>query len=147
MPTNELQTLSIDRLTSELEGCWDWEDRYQYIIGLGRKLPPLADDERSEANYVHGCQSQLWLLADVERGDATPPRLYFRAESDSLIVKGLAALVVAIYSGMTPAEIAAYDIHSLFDRIELTKHLSPMRGNGVKNLIDRIHTIAASHSE
>ena len=115
----------------------DWEDKYRYLIDLGRALPPLDPALRDEAHRVHGCQSQVWLHARRE-GD----RLWFEADSDALIVKGLLALVLAAFNGRTPDEILAFDIEGYFRRLDLIRHLSPTRGNGLRALVERIRELA-----
>lgn len=107
----------------------DWTERYQYLIDLGRKLPPLADTDKTEANRVQGCQSQVWLVAE---GDAH--RLDFRAVSDSSIVSGLIALLLRVYSGRSAAEILATEPRFV-EAIGLAKHLSPTRSNGLAAML------------
>lgn len=115
----------------------DWEDRYAWLIELGRKLAPLDDPERSEGNRVRGCVSKVWLVHDVD-GD----RHRFRADSDSFIVKGLAALLVGLYSGRTAEEMASIDVEALFDRIGLATHLTPNRRSGFFSMVGRIRAVA-----
>lgn len=110
----------------------DWSQRYQYLIDLGRKLPPMADALKTEDNRLHGCQSQVWIVAD---GDAT--RLDFRAASDSAIVSGLVQLALRVYSGRSAAEIVATE-PEFVAAIGLAKHLSPTRSNGLRALLDFI---------
>jgi cysteine desulfuration protein SufE len=119
----------------------DWEDRYRYIIELGRDLPALPDADKTPANYVHGCQSQVWIVAD-----ARDARLKFRLDSDALIVRGLIAILLAAFDDKTPAEILAFDIDALFDELDLKRHLSPTRGNGLVALVRRIQEIARAHA-
>lgn len=118
----------------------DWTERYQYLIDLGRKLPGLPEEERIEANRVHGCQSQVWLVAE---GDADCLR--FRAISDSAIVSGLIALLMRVYSGRSAAEILATE-PGFIDAIGLGKHLSPTRSNGLAAMLSKIreHAQAAT---
>ncbi len=118
----------------------DWTERYQYLIDLGRKLPGLPEEERIEANRVHGCQSQVWLVAE---GDADCLR--FRAISDSAIVSGLIALLMRVYSGRSAAEILATE-PGFIDAIGLGKHLSPTRSNGLAAMLAKIreHAQAAT---
>jgi cysteine desulfuration protein SufE len=110
----------------------DWTERYQYLIDLGRKLPPFPDELKTEANKVQGCQSQVWLVAS---GDAQ--RLGFRAISDSAIVSGLIALLLRVYSGRSAQEIQDTEPRFI-DAIGLAKHLSPTRGNGLAAMLKRI---------
>jgi cysteine desulfuration protein SufE len=111
----------------------DWEDRYRYIIELGQALPPLGDDQRSEDNRVHGCASQVWLVTE---GNADSLR--FRGESDAMIVRGLVAIVIALYSGRPAAEIADTDAIPILDALGLREHLSTQRSNGLASMVDRI---------
>jgi cysteine desulfuration protein SufE len=119
----------------------DWEDRYRYIVELGRDLLPLPDADKTPANYVHGCQSQVWIVADEHDG-----RLKFRLDSDALIVRGLIAILLAAFDDKTPADILAFDIDALFDELDLKRHLSPTRGNGLAALVRRIREIARAHT-
>ena len=115
----------------------DWEDRYRYIIELGQKLPPLADSEKNAATKVNGCVSQVWLVS--ERDGAL---LRYRGESDAMIVRGLAAILIALYSGRTPAEIAGTDAIAIFDALGLREHLSTQRSNGLVAMVNRIRAEA-----
>lgn len=115
----------------------DWEDRYKYIIELGQALPPLAEDEKSAANKVQGCTSQVWLVTGRD-GDL----LTYRGESDAMIVRGLVAILVALYSGRPPAEIAETDAISIFDELGLREHLSTQRSNGLVAMVQRIRADA-----
>ncbi|MEM7220553.1 MAG: SufE family protein [Pseudomonadota bacterium] len=118
----------------------DWEDRYRYLIDLGKGLSPFPDHARTNEQLVRGCQSQVWLLADLD--DAG--RLRLQLDSDALIVRGLTALVGSAYHGRTPAEALAFDIEALFDRLQLLRHLSATRGNGLRAMVGRIREHAAS---
>lgn len=115
----------------------DWEDRYRYIIELGQALPPLAESEKNSATKVNGCVSQVWLV--TERAGDT---LTYRGESDAAIVRGLAAILIALYSGRTPHDIAETDAIAIFDRLGLREHLSSQRSNGVAAMVGRIRTEA-----
>ncbi|GGJ07252.1 SufE family protein [Halopseudomonas pertucinogena] len=116
-----------------------WEDRYKYIIDLGRELPPLEDQHRTDENIVRGCQSQVWLTSREEGG-----KLYFDADSDAFIVKGLLAVVLAAYNGKAPRDILDFDIEDYFARLNLLKHLSVTRGNGLRAMVKRIRDTAES---
>lgn len=116
-----------------------WEDRYKYIIDLGRELPVMDDSQRTEANIVRGCQSQVWLASEERDG-----RLYFAADSDAFIVKGLLAVVLAAYNGKTPAAIREFDIEGYFEQLNLIKHLSVTRGNGLRAMVKRIQATAGA---
>ena len=129
--------ISSDDILDTLSFFDDWEERYKYIIDLGRELPSLPEAERTELNLVRGCQSQVWLISHTENG-----KLYFDADSDAFIVKGLLAVVLAAYNGKTPEEILAFDIESYFSELNLLKHLSVTRGNGLRAMVQRIQATA-----
>ncbi len=110
-----------------------WEERYKYIIDLGKELPPMAPEKKDEQHLVRGCQSQVWI--DVARdGD----RWWFFADSDAFIVKGLLGVVLAAYNGKTTNEVRSFDIESYFSSLGLLSHLSPTRGNGLRAMVKRI---------
>ena len=111
----------------------DWEDRYRYLIEIGQELPPLAATERNAENKVHGCVSQVWLVSEHD-GDV----LRYRGESDAMIVKGLVAVLIALYSGRPAAEIAATDAIAIFDGMGLREHLTTQRSNGLVAMVRRI---------
>ena len=115
----------------------DWEDRYRYIIELGQALPPLAPEEKTAANKVNGCVSQVWLVTEPKAGSGAPT-LSYRGESDAMIVRGLVAILVALYSGQTARQIADTDAIALFDRLGLREHLSTQRSNGLVAMVGRI---------
>jgi cysteine desulfuration protein SufE len=128
----------IDDLIEEFDFLGDWEERYRYLIELGQEMAPLTDDEKSDENRVKGCTSRVWLAID-------PPdagRFNFRADSDAHIVKGLAALLVRLYSGRSKDDIADIDPRDVLTRIELSEHLSPQRSNGLNAMIARIRAEA-----
>jgi cysteine desulfuration protein SufE len=115
----------------------DWEDRYKYIIELGQALPPLAESEKNAATRVNGCVSQVWLVSE-RAGDL----LRYRGESDAMIVRGLAAILIALYSGRTPQDIAETDAIAIFDQLGLREHLSTQRSNGLVSMVNRIRSEA-----
>lgn len=127
----------IDSIRDDLAFLDDWEERYRYIIDLGRTLAPLSEAELAETNKVRGCASQVWLVSSVHRDGGTP-RLTFRGDSDAHIVKGLVALALALYSGKTAAEILATDAQAFFAEIGLKEHLTPQRSNGLASMVERI---------
>jgi cysteine desulfuration protein SufE len=133
--------ITTDDIVEALSFFDSWEDRYKYIIDLGKELPALAPEHRSEANLVRGCQSQVWLTYREEGG-----RLYFEADSDAFIVRGLLGVVLAAYNGRSPQEIQAFDITAYFDSLNLLKHLSATRGNGLQAMVQRIKALAATQS-
>jgi cysteine desulfuration protein SufE len=120
----------------------DWDDRYRYLIELGRDLAPLPDEARTEVNKVRGCASQVWLETIRSAGDDGSPHLAFRGDSDAHIVRGLVALTIAACSGHAAATILKTDVFSLFEKLGLAAHLTPQRSNGVRSMIDRIRTDA-----
>ena len=117
----------------------DWEERYKYIIDLGKQLPGMDDEKKNDDYLIRGCQSQVWI--DHQRIDG---KLAFEADSDAHIVRGLLAMVLVAYNHKTPQEIEAFDIEGYFNQIDLIKHLSPTRGNGLKAMIERIRAIATT---
>lgn len=131
--------VSADDIIDTLGFFDSWEDRYKYIIDLGKELPPLTEEHRTEANLVRGCQSQVWLISETRDG-----RLFFSADSDAFIVKGLLGVILAAYNGKTPADILAFDIEAYFTALNLLQHLSSTRGNGLRAMVKRIQDIAAA---
>lgn len=115
----------------------DWESRYRYIIELGEVLPSLAPEERNAENRVHGCVSQVWLVSERD-GDT----LRYRGESDAMIVRGLVAILIALYSGRPVGEITETDAIAIFDRLGLREHLSSQRSNGLVAMVNRIRSEA-----
>jgi cysteine desulfuration protein SufE len=132
MTINERQDEIIDEFT-ELD---DWMDRYQLLIDLGNEQPPLAETYKTEQNLIEGCQSRVWLQADLVDG-----KMVLQAESDALIVKGIVALLIEVLSGHTPDEILAADLYFI-DRIGLREHLSPTRSNGLLAMVKQIRAYA-----
>ena len=133
-----LEDTTIEDITETFEFLDDWEDRYRYIIDLGKKLDPLEPAEMTDTYKVRGCQSQVWLVPMVDADG----KIQLRGDSDAFIVKGLVALVLLIYSGKTPAEILAIDARAVLGQLELASHLSPMRANGLFSMVERIRQIA-----
>ncbi len=115
----------------------DWEERYKYIIDLGKQLPAIDDSKKTEAYLLRGCQSQVWIDSTIV-GD----KLFFEVDSDAHIVRGLLAVVLAAYNNKTAAEILAFDIDAFFAEVDLVKHLSPTRGNGLTAMVQRIKQTA-----
>jgi cysteine desulfuration protein SufE len=116
-----------------------WDDRYKYIIELGRELPPLAEEFHTGERLVRGCQSQVWIETWQEGG-----RIQLAVDSDAFIVKGLLAIILAAYNNKTPADILAFDIEAYFEALDLLGHLSQTRGNGLRAMVARIREIAAA---
>ena len=121
----------------------DWEERYAYIIDLGKQLPAFPDAERVETNYVHGCQSQVWL---IHHYDEDSGKLFLLIDSDAMIVRGLAAIILVALNGKTPRELLATDIDELFEQLDLFRHISPTRGNGLRAMVGKIRDIAAAEA-
>jgi cysteine desulfuration protein SufE len=120
----------------------EWDDRYRYLIELGRELPPLAAEAHNDANKVRGCASQVWLNTSVRPNGAGGPVLTFVGDSDAHIVRGLIAILFAMYSGRSAKDILATDAVALFERIGLREHLTPQRSNGFRSMVERIHADA-----
>ncbi|ARM83034.1 MULTISPECIES: SufE family protein [Marinobacter] len=118
----------------------DWEERYAFIIDLGKQLPAFPDDERREENYVHGCQSQVWL---IHHYDEQSGKLYLLIDSDAIIVRGLAAIILVALNGKSPRDLLATDIDELFEQLDLFRHISPTRGNGLRAMVGKIRDVAA----
>ncbi len=135
-----LAEISLDEVLDTFEFLDDWEDRYKYVIDLGRKLPPLSAEEMSETFKVRGCQSQVWLVPEKD----AEGHILLRGDSDAHIVKGLVALMLLIYSGKTASEILAIDARAILDQLGLASHLSPMRANGLFSMVERIRQIAGT---
>lgn len=133
--------VTAEDVCEDLEFLDDWEERYRYIIDLGKQLPPMPEELRTEDRFVRGCQSQVWLVTDY---DADSNTLYLAVESDALIVRGLGAIVVTALNGKTPGEVADYDMDAFFERIDLLRHLSPTRGNGLLSMVGRVKQEAAA---
>jgi cysteine desulfuration protein SufE len=130
---------ALAELETEFDLLGDWEERFRYVIELGRGLEPLTDAERSDDNKVRGCASQVWLVAE-RTGDG---RLRFRGDSDAHLVRGLIAILLRLYSGRTPAEILSVDAKAAVERLGLPGALSTQRSNGLFSMVERIRRIAA----
>ncbi|MEO1197993.1 MAG: SufE family protein [Pseudomonadota bacterium] len=133
-----IQTPSLNTIREDFAFLDEWEDRYRYVIELGKALPPLAADERNEATKVTGCASQVWLIIDRTPDGA----LILRGESDAMIVQGLIAILTAIYSGRTPQDILSSDARAVFDDFDLSDHLTQQRANGLASMIGRVRALA-----
>ncbi len=132
---------TIDEIIENFELLEDWDDRYRYLIELGRELAPLPEEAHSEDNKVRGCASQVWVETQVNR-DAGEPVLTFRGDSDAHIVRGLVYLILTLYSGRNARSILETDAQDLFKRLGLDAHLTPQRSNGVRSMVERIKTDA-----
>ena len=129
---------TIDEIVDNFTLLDEWDDRYRYVIELGRTLPPLAESAHIDANKVQGCASQVWLLTHVKPDGAAGPILSFDGDSDAHIVRGLVAILFALYSGKSAREILATDALALFDSIGLRENLTPQRSNGLRSMVERI---------
>ncbi|MTI42653.1 SufE family protein [Roseibium hamelinense] len=134
-------TTTIDEILENFEFLDDWEDRYKYLIDLGKELPDLPDGEKNETNKVRGCVSQVWLITSVDTRGGVPV-VSFRGDSDALIVQGLVAIVLALFSGKTAQDILDTDVEDVFNRLGLQEHLTPQRSNGLKSMVGRIRSDA-----
>lgn len=133
--------ISIDRIVETFGLFDDWEDRYAYIIDLGKKLPPFPDEAKLAENKIRGCQSQVWL---THYYDNAQDKLYFLIDSDALIVKGLAAVVLAMLNAKQPEKMLAVDVQGIFQSLDLISHISPTRGNGLEAMVAKLCGIAES---
>jgi cysteine desulfuration protein SufE len=134
--------MSIDEIIDNFSLLDEWDDRYRYVIELGRALAPLEDRERTEANKVQGCASQVWLATHVRANGNAEPVLDFEGDSDAHIVRGLIAILFAIYSGKPARDILATDAVDVFNRIGLREHLTPQRSNGFRSMVERMRSDA-----
>ncbi len=132
---------TLDDIIADFELLDDWEDRYRYIIDLGRQLDPLPDSARVEGNKVQGCVSQVWL--QTSKGEGADPLIEYRGDSDAHIVKGLVAIILALYSGQTASTITSADASALLKKLGLDQHLSPQRSNGLRAMVARIRGMRA----
>lgn len=121
----------------------DWEDRYRYVIELGRQLPPLPEELRTEANKVRGCASQVWIATRIE-GAGDSRRMHFEGDSDAHIVRGLIAILFALYQEKSPADIAALDPQAVFKDLGLAEHLTQQRSNGLASMVARVRADATA---
>ncbi len=134
--------MTVDELKETFGFFDDWEDKYRFVIDMGKDLPDMPDADKLEDNLVRGCQSQVWLTHSL--GD--DGKLSLHIDSDAFIVRGLISIVLAALDGKTPEEILGYDVEALFDELELLTHLSPTRGNGLRAMVARIRQIAEAES-
>ncbi len=132
----------IDEIIDNFSVLEDWDDRYRYLIELGRELPPLEPSAHSEVNKVQGCASQVWLDVDVRPDGADGPVLIFAGDSDAHIVRGLIAILFAMFSGQHAKDILSMDALALFEKMGLREHLTPQRSNGFRSMVERIRAQA-----
>jgi cysteine desulfuration protein SufE len=134
--------MTIDEIIANFALLEDWDDRYRYLIELGRSLSPLEERNRNAANKVQGCASQVWLATHVNPNGSDGPVLSFGGDSDAHIVRGLIAILFAIYSGKKAREILSTDAVAIFEDIGLKEHLTPQRSNGFRSMVERIKSDA-----
>jgi cysteine desulfuration protein SufE len=134
--------MTIDDIRENFALLDDWDDRYRYVIELGRTLEPMPESEHSQANKVQGCVSQVWLSKRVERNGRGEPVLKYLGDSDAHIVRGLIAILLTLYSGHTPRDILATDARGTFEEFGFRDHLTPQRSNGLRAMVERIRTDA-----
>lgn len=132
-------TRAIEAIIDDFDLLDDWEDKYRYVIELGRELPDMDDSEKTAGNKVNGCVSQVWVIAEPGEDEM----LRFRGDSDAHIVRGLVAIMISALSGRPTQDIVAFDAEQLFKRIGLDSHLTPQRSNGLRSMVDRMKAEAA----
>jgi cysteine desulfuration protein SufE len=147
-PLSSSEATTIPELIETFEALGDWEAQCDYLIDLGYEIPDFPESARVEANRVHGCQSNVWLIAEIKPGD--PPIIEIQADSDSMIVRGLIAVLLLAYSGKTAQEILQTDVQQIFARLGLNRQLSSARRNGLAGMVQRVRSLAgqsaAEHS-
>jgi cysteine desulfuration protein SufE len=135
--------MNIERILEDFDVLDSWDDRYRYVIELGRALAPFPEPARTDANKVQGCASQVWLISETKPAlNGGGPRLEFQGDSDAHIVKGLIAILFALYSGQTARKILDTDALAVFERLGLREHLTPQRSNGFRSMVERIRADA-----
>lgn len=134
--------MTIDEIKDNFVLLDDWDDRYRYVIELGRGLDPMPEAEHTQSNKVQGCASQVWLSRQVARSDAGESVLSYLGDSDAHIVRGLIAILLTLYSDRTPKHILATDAVAVFDGLGFRDHLTPQRSNGLRAMVDRIRADA-----
>jgi len=133
---------AIAQIVEDFDLLDEWEDRYRYVIDLGRDLPPFPESARTPQNKVQGCVSQVWL--ETRRGSEPDPVITYLGDSDAHIVRGLVAIMLALYSGRRASEIAKTDAEQVLKRLGLDEHLTPQRSNGLRAMVKRIRNDAAA---
>jgi cysteine desulfuration protein SufE len=134
--------MAIDEIIENFSLLEEWDDRYRYVIELGKTLAPLSERDRGEANKVQGCASQVWLATVVRPNGADGPVLNFTGDSDAHLVRGLIAILFALFSGRHAREILATDANAIFEQLGLREHLTPQRSNGFHSMVERIRSDA-----
>lgn len=133
----------IEKLKTTFEMLPDWEERYRFIIDLGRKLEPMPAADKTDEHKVRGCMSQVWLTAETEENGAEGPVMRFRGDSDAHIVRGLIAVLFMIYSNKHAREIVDTDIRQIFEDLQLEQHITANRRNGLHSMVETIRRLAA----
>jgi len=128
---------SYEEIIDDIAFFDDWEQRYQYIIDLGKSIPSINESLKTDDRLVRGCQSSVWLLSKEEDG-----KLQFQVDSDAVIVNGLLALVMAVFNDKTSTQILAFDIDGYFKKLDLERHITPARGNGLRSIVLKVRAIA-----
>jgi len=134
--------MTIDEIRDNFALLEEWDDRYRYVIELGRMLDPMPEAEHSADNKVQGCVSQVWLSKQFDRSEAGKPRLKYLGDSDAHIVRGLVMILLTLYSGQTPQQILDTDAIAVFDEFGFREHLTPQRSNGLRAMVERIRADA-----
>lgn len=134
--------VDLDEIKTSFDFFDDWEDKYRFILDMGKTIPSLPSSKRTDQNIVRGCQSQVWLVSNY---NSTTNRLYLEIDSDAHIVRGLIAIIQSAYTNLSPSEIIEFDIEGLFDELKLFSHLSATRGNGLRAMVQRIRAEAEIH--
>ncbi|PTE22267.1 cysteine desulfuration protein SufE [Cereibacter changlensis JA139] len=137
-----MATPAFEEIAETFDFLDDWEDRYRHVIDLGKAFPPLPDALKVPATKVEGCASQVWIVPKIE-GEGATARFDFAGESDAMIVRGLIAVLHALYSGLTVAEVGRVDAVAELGRLGLNEHLSSQRSNGVRAMVERIRRVSA----
>ena len=136
-----MATERFEEIVDDFEFLEDWEDRYRYVIDLGKRMPAINDDQKIPATKVEGCASQVWIIPEIE-GEGSASRISFQGESDAMIVWGLIAVLHALYDGLSPQEALNVEAQVEMGRLGLDQHLSSQRSNGLRAMIQRIRHIA-----
>lgn len=137
--------MNIEQILDDFEVLDSWDDRYRYVIELGRTLPPFPDEARTDRNKVQGCASQVWFVSETQPAkNGGGPVVEFRGDSDAHIVKGLIAILFALYSGQPAQKILDTDAIAVFNRLGLGEHLTPQRSNGFRSMVERIRADASA---
>ncbi|MBW8639436.1 SufE family protein [Hoeflea sp. WL0058] len=135
--------IAYEKLVEDFEFLDDWEDKYRYVIEIGRDLEDMPESDKTDENKVQGCVSQVWLTYEVDKADPEDPVIRFKGDSDAHIVRGLVAIMLSAYSGKRASEIVKLDENDVFSRLGLIENLTPQRANGLRAMVKRIKQEAA----